>query len=212
MARKLSDAMAQDARSNVDPLVIQACLAEYTTTDTQIKRLAQQQAAMLKRYEGQGVSPRSIKKMHRAAKLDKAVARAEAQEDARYYIICGILSPATDEWARQVSQSTLFDAEDSEFEPLGTVSPDLARARAHTDGYNSGRHGGEAINNPFLAGSQEHVAWLEGLKEGQADHALRGKGAAPRNADATPRRGRGRPTGSTKKRNGEDDAAVAGHA
>jgi hypothetical protein len=197
MVRKLSEAMDQ---SNVDPSVIQACLAEYTTIDTEIKRLAQRQAAMFRRYEGQGVVPRSIKRAHRMSKLDKAVAAAEARTDVRYLVITGVLKPADDDWVKQVAQSDMF----AEGEEPGTPSPELARARAYSDGYNSGRHGGEAINNPFLAGAAEHVEWEKGRRDGAADRALRG-GASGKGkvADANPKK-RGRPAGSRNKTNGQD--------
>ena len=212
MARKLSDAMSEADPTNVDPMIIQACLAEYTQTDTQIKRLAQQQAAMLKRYENQGVNTKSIKNTHRSAKRDKAEARAQIQSDIRYHVICGILNPANDEWTQAVTQTSLFGEEDKEFEPLGTVSPDLARARAHSDGYNSGRHGGEASHNPFQAGSEQFVAWHQGMLDGQSDRALRGNGTVVKQADTTSRRGRGRPAGSRNKGNGADAEEAAGHA
>lgn len=198
MVRKLSEAMAAD-QSNVDPLIVQACLAEYTSGDSQMKRLAQSQAAMLKRYEGQGVNVRSIKHSHRMARMDKAAARAQTQSDTRYLVITGVLKPADDEWVKQLTQSSLFEEEDSD--AINTVSPDLARARSYSDGYNSGRHGGEAINNPFQAGSAEYVGWEKGRIDGRSDKALRPGRENTKQADTSaPRRGRGRPPG--KKSNG----------
>jgi hypothetical protein len=129
--------------------------------------------------------------------LDKAAARAQTQSDIRYLVVTGILRPADDEWVKQVSQSSLFDADDAE--TISTPSPELARARAYSDGYNSGKHGGEAINNPFPAGSAEFVEWEKGRVDGQDDRALRGSGRAAKVADTTPRRGRGRPAGSKNK-------------
>jgi hypothetical protein len=201
MVRKLSEAMQAANQSNVDPSIIQACLAEYTQGDSELKRLAQRQAALLRRYEGQGVNVKSIKAAHRAAKLDKAAARAQAQSDMRYLVITGILRPADDEWVKQVSQSSLFDGED--VEQVSTPSPDLARARAYSDGYNSGRHGGEAINNPFQAGSAEYVGWEKGRTDGQADKALRPGRENTKKAD-TSSRPRGRPPGARNKANGAD--------
>jgi hypothetical protein len=202
MVRKLSEAMDQ---SNVDPAVIQACLAEYTTLDTEIKRLAQRQAAMFRRYEGQGVVVKSLKNAHRMSKLDKAAAAAQAKTDVRYLVITGVLKPADSDWVRQVSQSDMFAA-DEEPDTVGKPSPDLARARAHSDGYNSGRHGGEAINNPFQAGQAEFVAWEQGRTDGAADRALRSGGSGKgKTANASPSK-RGRPAGSRNrpKSNGQD--------
>jgi hypothetical protein len=202
MVRKLSEAMQQADQSNVDPSIIQACLAEYTQGDSELKRLAQRQAALLRRYEGQGVNVKSIKAAHRAAKLDKSAARAQAQSDMRYLVITGILRPADDEWVKQVSQSSLFD-QDEDVDQISEPSPDLARARAYSDGYNSGRHGGEAINNPFQAGSSEYVSWEKGRTDGRADKALRPGRENTKQADTSaPRRGRGRPPG--KKSNGTE--------
>lgn len=196
MARKLSEALNEQGGMNVDPSLIQACLAEYTEVDTQIKRLSQKQAAMFKRYENQGVNVRSIKNSHRASRQDKAAAAAQAQSDVRYLIITGVLNPANDDWAKHVSQTDMFSQEASATSPIGTVSPQLARARAHSDGYNTGRHGGDGQTNPHTAGSAEHVAWLGGLKDGQADRALRpGAARVVKANDAAPRK-RGRPNAS----------------
>lgn len=207
MARKLSEAMSEGAKTNVDPATIQACLAEYTEVSTEISRLAQRQAAMFRRYEGQGVNVKSIKHAHRASKLDKAAARAQTQSDMRYLVIAGVLHPADDEWAMQVSQSSLFSA-DEDVETVGTSSPHLARARAHSDGYNSGRHGGEAISNPFQPGQETYVAWEEGRKEGQDDKALRAGGATNGKKASTTTRPRGRPPGA-KNKTGNGRAAHA---
>lgn len=197
MVRKLSEAMSQ---TNVDPVVIQACLAEFTQMDTEMKRLAQRVGAMFRRYEGQGVVPRSIKRAHRLSKLDRAAAAAETRTDIRYMVVAGVLKPADDAWVQQVSQSDLFADDDAE--TIGTPSPDLARARAHTDGYNFGRHGGAAVNNPFPAGTAEHVEWHKGCGDGQADREMRGstKGKA---ADTSSTRKPGRPLGSRNKPNGD---------
>lgn len=203
MVRKLSEAMNDPASSNVDPTTIQACLAEYTRGDTEIKRLAQQQAAMLKRYEGQGVNVKSIKVAHKAGRLDKAAARAQVQSDTRYLIVTGILNPADDDWTRQISQSSLFES-DGKADAIGKVSPDLARARAHNDGYNSGRHGGEAINNPWQPGQLEHASWEQGRRDGAEDRTMRGKGAKV--ADTKPRKPVGRPRKTVVEEPAEADA------
>lgn len=206
MARKLSEALAGDAGSNVDPNIIQACLAEYTEVNTEIGRLSQRQSAMLARYEKQGVNIKSIKNTHRASKLDKRVATAQAQSDVRYLVITGILSPANDDWVRKVTQSDMFARGVA---PPGAVSPQLARARAHSDGYNSGRHGAAADTNPHKPGSAEHVAWLEGLKDGQEDRALKpGTVGVMQANDGQPKRGRGRPPGKAAG-NGAGASAAA---
>jgi hypothetical protein len=203
MVRKLSEAMS----NNVDPAIVQACLAEYSDIDTQMKRLAQKQAAMFSRYEGQGVNRKSIKNTIKMSRQDRAAAAAQAKTDLRYYMIAGILKPADDEWVQSVSQSSIFEDTEDPHE-IGKPSPDLARARAHADGYNSGRHGGEAINNPFHAGSQEFVAWEKGRTDGAADRKLRGTTSAKvKDADATPTR-RGRPRKHKPEENGEAHAAA----
>jgi hypothetical protein len=192
--------MVNSDGNNVDPSVIQACLAEYTQVDTEMKRLAQRQAALLKRYENQGVNVRSIKTAHRAGKLDGAAARAQAQSDMRYLIITGILKPADDDWVQTVSQSSLFEGSDAS--QVGVVAPGLANARAHADGYNSGKSGGLPGDNHFTPGTSEYVQWEAGRKEGAADRANRPGAAKTKVASVEPKP-RGRPPGKRKGANGE---------
>jgi uncharacterized protein (UPF0335 family) len=205
MARKLSEAMAS---ANVDPSVIQACLAEYTQLDTESKRIAQKISSMFRRYEGQGVVPRSIKTAHRASKRDKAVAASEARTDLQYLLICGVLKPADEQWTASVMQSDMF----AEPESVGTITPDLARARAYSDGYNSGRHGAGTENNQHQPGTQEYVAWDEGHRDGIADRNMNPRNARGKQADATAKRPVGRPKGSRNKRPAVVDAEAAEEA
>jgi hypothetical protein len=206
MVRKLSEAMAEGAGANVDPLIIQSCMAEYDDLSGQAGRIAQRIAAMFTRYEKQGVNVKSVKASRRASKMDRAAARAQAQSDIRYLIIGGVLTPANDDWARQVSQSNLF-ADEKDLANATTTSPNLARARAHSDGYNSGRHGGAAINNPFQPGSETYAAWEEGRKDGLVDKGLRAS-ANGKTANTTSR-GPGRPKGTKNKRANGDAANAA---
>lgn len=192
MARKLSEAMAS---ANVDPSTIQACLAEYTQLDTEAKRIAQKISSMFRRYEGQGVVPRSIKSAHRASKKDRSVAASEARTDLQYMLICGVLKAADEDWTRSVVQSDMF----AEPEAVGKITPDLAKARAYTDGYNSGRHGAGTENNTHQPGTQEFVSWDQGHRDGIADRNMNPRSARGKQADATPKRPVGRPKGSGKK-------------
>jgi ribosome modulation factor len=203
--RKLSEATG----SNVDPTLIQACLAEYSRLDTDQKRLAQEVTALFTRYEAQGVKRRSIKVAHKASKLDKAEARAQAASDARYLVITGILNPADDGWVRALQQSDLFSPEEAAHPAVadGEIGPKLATARAYNDGYNSGRHGAERNDNPFTAGAAEYVEWDKGARDGLADRAQSGK-TKPKVADTTVRKP-GRPAGSGRKAREEAPAEAA---
>lgn len=208
MARKLSEAMSEG--SNVDPTIIQACLAEYTTLNSEMKRLAQRQAAMLARYEGQGVNRKSIKVAHKASLMETQAARSQAKMDVRYMIIAGILNPANEDWVRNVSQSDMFSEAEQESN-VGVVEPGLAKARAYGDGYNTGKHGGEASNNQFQAGTALFVEWEKGRKDGTADRNLKPTQAKGKTADTgTEKRGRGRPKGATAKK--AEGNGAAGHA
>jgi hypothetical protein len=173
--------------AEVDPALVQACAAEYTQLNTEAARLAQKTAAMLGRYQRQGVNVRSIKRAHKAGRSDAAAASAQLRTDVRYQIILGILKPADDEWTRAVVQSEMF----ADLAETPRVDPRLSKARAQSDGYNTGRHGGEGAENPHPPGTAEHLAWNQGHRDGVADRAL--KPAKPRVADATPRRPVGRP-------------------
>jgi uncharacterized protein (UPF0335 family) len=198
MVRKLSEAMGDNGPPVADHTIVQACLAEYTELDSEGKRIAQKISSMFRRYEGQGINVKSIKATHRASKQDKAVAAAQARSDMQYMFACGVLRLADAEWARSVVQADLFG--DAEPEEIGRPSEQLAAARAYSDGYNTGRHGGETGQNPHPPGMREHVAWIEGNKDGLHDRNLNPNTRKGRQADAEPKRPVGRPRGSTKQR------------
>ena len=57
---------------------------------------------------------------------------------------------------------------------------DLSEARAHGDGYNSGKAGAVPGDNPHHAGTAEYVSWEKGRADGQLDLELRTPGMADR--------------------------------
>lgn len=176
-------------RQNVDPKLMQDCLAEYTRLTVESKRLAQEIAAMFGRYEGQGVNKKSVKATYKASNMEStAAALAQQKSDMHYMVVCGIVNLADDDWVRSLYQGDMFTAEEI-MPPDAPVSRKLSDARAYNDGYNTGRHGGDETNNAHDPGTSERVQWSRGLKDGLADRDMRGKTKAKK-ADTSVKRGR----------------------
>jgi hypothetical protein len=176
--------LEEAGRRNVDPKLMQDCLAEYTRLDIEMKRLAQETAAMFGRYEGQGVNKKSIKATYKASNMESREAvLAQQKSDMHYMVACGVVTVADDAWVRSLYQGDMFSAEEVMPEDA-PVSRKLSDARAYNDGYNTGRHGGDEANNKLDPGSSERVQWSKGLKDGLVDRDMRGK-TKPKKADTT---------------------------
>lgn len=147
------------------------CFLELTELKASIARLGQKTAVTIARYENMGVDVEAVRE---CMKLEK-------KEDAPDWIK-RILSAAAVLRIIPVAQES--GGQMTLMPGLKVAAADqktqdrLAIARAHTDGYNTGRHGGSADDNKHKPGTEVYVAWGNGCLDGQADRAAR-KGESP---------------------------------
>lgn len=141
-------------------------LASLIRLDTEKARISQEIATVLNRFEKWGGKKRQIKETKRLLMLDKREAAAEVETLLRYLRDTEIQIS----WEPS-GQSSLVDALASPAQPQKKTEGDrdLSVARAHSDGFNSGRAGGVPSDNPYrhAPGSEEYVAWHDGRDEGQ---------------------------------------------
>ena len=204
MARKAKDAAAEAAKQNVDPNKIAECAAEYEELMGQRGRLDQKIGTMLRNYEKHdGVKAASIKRDYRRRNMTTDEVQAELAEDALYARVLGRI-----EWDAG-GQSSFAGAFAEVPKPSGAAADGLARARAHSDGYNSGKHGAKIESCQFPNGSEEFIAWRDGWTDGNADRLMKNPQAA-HTTQATPRkRGKAASRGTAPPKNGS--GATAGH-
>jgi ribosome modulation factor len=204
-------------------------LAEFTELKTAAQRIAQKIKTCLGRYEAAGGFSEEIKFSHKLGKLETGEAQSLVRRLNRAAHWSGIIT-----WDERSGQSDFAATFDAPAEG-GGVAPGsrLSRARAYSDGYNSGKGGATRDANPFAhaPGSAEYVAWNDGQGDGSGDLAefrstkpeLRAEAQAASEVD-TSRRRPGRPRKAAVE-NGEDtpaprgrrrrsapDDGVAGHA
>jgi len=143
-------------------------LAEYTRLETEGARINQAKSTLLNGYEREGGSKKNLKRVHALMKLDPREAQAELEGLLRLSHGVGIVVRFQDD-----GQGTIMDYLDAETAPAKNTQGDrdLAAARAHSDGYNSGLTGAAPSDNPFShqPGSEEFVEWHNGRDEGQRD-------------------------------------------
>lgn len=208
-------------------------LAEFTELKTAAQRIAQKIKTCLGRYETAGGLADEIKFSHKLGKLEHGEAQSLVRRLNRAAHWSGIIT-----WDERSGQSDFAATFDAPAEAGGGgVAPGsrLSRARAYSDGYNSGKMGSSRDANPFAhaPGSAEYVAWNDGQGDGATDRAefratrpdLRAEASAEAEVDTSrKRRGPGRPPKASVE-NGEDtpaprgrrrrsapDDGVAGHA
>lgn len=158
------------------------CFLELTELKASMARIGQKTAVTIARYENMGVdvdavrecmklekkddAPEWIKRVLAAAAVLRIIPVAE-EDDGQMTLMPGLKVAAADQ-----------ETQDR-----------LAIARAHGDGYNTGRRGGSADDNPHKAGTEVYVAWGNGCLDGQADRAARKPSAEnTQTADTTNRR------------------------
>ena len=159
-------------------------LAELFRLDTEGARIAQAKSTCLNRFEKWGGNKKQIKAVKVLLTLDKREASASLDALLRY------ARNAEIEISWEPSgQATLVDN-------LGPKQPappkntkgtrDLAAARAHADGFNSGTRGAQPHDNPFAhkPGSEEYVAWHDGRDEGARGALEKNVGLSDRVAEA----------------------------
>lgn len=176
------------------------CFLELSELKASVSRIGQKTAVTIKRYENMGVDVDAVRE---CMKLEK-------KEDAPDWVkrvlaaaaVLKIIPVAEDKGGQMTLMPGLKVAAADQ-----ATQDKLAVARAHSDGYNVGRHGGgSADDNPHKAGTEVYVAWGNGAIDGQADRAARKK-PEPENtkaADTTNRRAATKPPETQLER---DEAA-----
>lgn len=165
-------------------------LADYTSLDTAGARIRQQIKTLLDGFEKEGGDKAELKALHKSMRLDPREAQAKLERRIRYHAGQGIVVS----WETS-GQATVLDTLGPEAkapDKNSKAARQLAAARAHSDGYNSGLKGSVPSDNPFSAnpGSEEYVQWHDGRDDGQRDRearnpALRDRIAAAATADAS---------------------------
>lgn len=197
MAKRPSKPAAE--RPNASHNDIAACFADYSELSGTMGRIKQSIATMFGRFEKMGVDTKSVKFAYSQAQ--KADATEAHRKRTQYLAILGVIDTDAD------GQTSFLNAvAPAELNPATDAR--LKAARAHGDGYNTGRHGGKIDACRFDAGTEEFVKWREGFADGHADRIAKDP-EADRVTEATPRR-RGRPAGVRVAHDGIGEAA--GHA
>lgn len=179
-------------RTNVNPEAIANCFTEYSSMVGDMARIGQRIAAMFGRYEkADGVDSKAIKANYALSQKDPEVAAAQLRRNNEYARLLGIVS-----FDANSGQGDFIAGLDAS-PPAPTLAPEAAArvqaARAHADGYNTGRAGGTLEHNTHVPGSQAHVKWIEGYHDGHADRLLKNPDAA-NVKQASPSRSRREPT------------------
>lgn len=177
MARKPKKADDEAPKKNVAPDAIASCMAEYEDFMGKRARIDAQIGAMFNRFEKEeGVKRAAIKKAYRRRNMDESEVRAELEDELHYSRVLGQI-----EWDKG-GQGSFVQAMGAA--PAPKLSSDaqgqLAKARAHADGYNSGKRGAKVSDVPgqYKPGSETYVAWRDGWQDGSADREAKQPGAA----------------------------------
>lgn len=153
-------------------------LAELIRLDTAAAKLNQERGNILKRFEKKGGDVKAIKAIKTLVTRDAREAEAYLATLTRYGRNAGIKVTWTDGGQAQLADVLGEEAgKPPNRQTEGTR--DLAAARAHSDGYNSGLTGAAPSDNPHRGqpGSIEYVEWHDGRDEGQrAREAKQGAG------------------------------------
>lgn len=172
--------------TNADPDKVAACYSEYASLMADQRRGQQRIAAMLGRYEkGDGVDPKTIKRMYGLSSKDPAEAKRQHERDVEYMRILGIVEFDDD------GQGTFGGAM-----PPGAPKPNAEYAQmvllvnVYNDGYNSGLAGGKIDACTHAPGSKTFVRWRDGFADGHADRLAKNPDA-DKETKAEPRK-RGR--------------------
>jgi ribosome modulation factor len=146
--------------TNVSPDDEAACFQEYSEKRGAIARIQQSIATMLERYKKMGVDTKAIKIAY--AESQKEEPGADLREGIALMARLKIIS---------------FDADGQGSFLRGLeVSPAsedalrlIALTKVQSDGFDTGMAGGLKDSNPWDAGTEPHVAWLEAWHEGHRE-------------------------------------------
>ena len=166
---------------NADANLIAEAFAAYSQIMAEMARVRQRAATMLHNYEQRGVDPKALKHAYRMSGKDDAALLHFTQTS--YLAMLGIIET-------EDSGQTNFGKALEVPKPSGTAAANLARMRAHSDGYNTGRAGGLVESCRFSPGSEEYVAWRDGWQDGHDDRLAANPDAGRETAPGPRRRGR----------------------
>lgn len=156
--------------SNVNPDAVAKYFTEYGGYMRDMARLSQRIATMLDRAEKtDGIDRKALKRAHKLSMQDPAVVAQERAREAEYLAILGIVEEDED---GQVGLSADF-APPAKKKPTMEAQVLLDRARAQTDGYNTGLAGGDLNHNRHEPGTQLHQEWVIGFHDGHADRLMK---------------------------------------
>jgi len=155
-------------------------LAELIRLDTERAKLGQATATVLNRFEKWGGNKKQIKAVKALLMLDPREAQVNIETLLHYSANAGIEV----RWQAD-GQSTLVDSlEPAKPQKTTTGTRDLAAAKAHSDGFNSGKAGAVPHDNPFTPGSEQYVSWHDGRDDGQRAREGKTPGLSDRIAEA----------------------------
>lgn len=178
------------------------CYLDLIEISSAIARLSQKKGAIIGRYENMGVD---VEAVQGCIKLEK---QKDPPDWVRRMIAMAAklkIIPVAEESGGQMTLMPGLKVAAADQK----TQDKLAIARAHTDGFNTGRHGGSADDNKHKPGTEVYVAWGNGCLDGQADRAARKKPDAENTkaADTTNRRAATQPPATALER---DEAAYRG--
>lgn len=155
--------------TNENPDEVAKCFSEYVSLMRDQARIAQRIATLFDRYEKTGgVDRKAIKIAYKMSQQDpEIVARERARED-EYMRLLGIIEVDDDgqvvmseDFAPTVPKKLTNEAQEL-----------IDRARAYSDGYNTGLAGGTLEHNTHEPGSMKHQEWVVGFHDGDAERLL----------------------------------------
>jgi ribosome modulation factor len=153
-------------------------LAELEKLETRKASLSGEFSALKERVKSGDGDWMGLKEVRKLKRLEPAEATARLDS----LLVLARQNEIKVTWFRNQAAFSDF-METNQPPPKNTAgSRDLAAARAHGDGYNSGRNGAVPHENPFnhAPGSEEYVQWLKGRDDGQLDRELNTPGMADR--------------------------------
>jgi hypothetical protein len=139
-------------------------LAKLTRLKTEARRIAGDISALASEAKKAGGPAywKSLVRVHDLQKLDPDEARAELE------MLVDVAAQVDIKITWMGDQAAFADVMDMAQPAKNTQGTrDLAAARAHADGFNSGKNGGVPHDNPFNPGTEEYVSWHDGRDEGQ---------------------------------------------
>ena len=149
-------------RSNVSSEVWAEALAVYEAD----KALEDRARGVTKKhqlmFESQGIPTDVIRERYKESKLSE-------DERTAKFAIEQVSRRALDLWSASSPEDfeRLIERASQTQPATGAGADKLAGARSYNDGFNSARHGGGTLNdNPCVPGTETHVQWARGCKDG----------------------------------------------